>query len=69
MLTPEEKKKVEQIKKDPSMQPLIFGKTDEEILAVYRFVEDGEGIEVYESEEAWRAARRKEKNMDEIEEL
>lgn len=68
MLSPEEKKKVAQIKQDPSVQAKIKGMTDEEILAQYRFVEEGAGIEVYDSEEAWRAARKK-KRIDEIDEI
>lgn len=72
MLTPRQKKKVEEIKKDPEMQAAIKGKTDEEILAAYRFVEDGKGIQVYDSVEEYRAAMKKKKvakNIDEIEEL
>ena len=69
MLTPKQKRKVEQIKKDPLNHDAIRGKTDEEILAASRFVEDGAGLNVYDSEEAWRAARRKKKNMDEIDEV
>lgn len=68
MLSPEEKKKVAQIKQDPNVQPKIKGMTDEEILAEYRFIEDGDGIEVYDSEEAWRAAQKK-KRIDEIDEI
>lgn len=72
MLTPEEKKKVEEIKKDPAVQEAIKGKTDEDILAAYRFVEDGKGIQVYDSVEEYRAAMKKKKaakSIDEIEEL
>ena len=71
MLTPKQKRKVEQIKKDPAIQDDIKGKTDEEILAAYRFVEDGRGIQVYDSEEEYRAAmksKKSAKNIDEIEE-
>lgn len=68
MLTPKQKKKVEEIKKDPKSRDSLKGMTDEEILAAYRFVEDGDGIDVYDSEEAWRAARKK-KKIDEIEEV
>lgn len=68
MLTPNQKKKVEEIKRDPKSREALKGKTDEEILAAYRFVEDGDGIDVYDSEEAWRAARKK-KKIDEIEEV
>lgn len=71
MLTPKEKRKVEQIKKDPAIQEDIKGKTDEEILAAYRFVEDGRGIQVYNSEEEYRAAmksKKSAKSIDEIEE-
>ena len=68
MLTPEQKKKVEEIKRDPQSREALMGKTDEEILAAYRFIEDGDGLDVYDSEEAWRAARKK-KNVDEIEEV
>lgn len=67
-MTPEEKAKVEEIKKDPKNRESVKGKTDEEILAASRFMEDGDGIEVYDSEEAWRAARKK-RNTDEIEEV
>ena len=70
MLTPEEKKKVEEIKRDQNAD--LKGMTDEEILAAYRFVEDGEGLKVYDSEEDWRAARKKkkaEKSIEEIEEV
>lgn len=72
MLTPEGKKKVEEIKRNPIYREDIKGKTDEEILAAYRFVEDGEGLKVYDSEEAWREARKKKKaakSIDEIEEV
>lgn len=72
MLTPRQKKKVEEIKQDPEMQAAIKGKTDEEILAAYRFVEDGKGIQVYDSVEEYRAAMKKKKaakSIDEIEEL
>ena len=68
MLTPKQRKKVEEIKRDPRSREALKGKTDEEILAAYRFVEDGDGIDVYDSEEAWRAARKK-KKIDEIEEV
>ena len=70
MLTPEEKKKVEEIKREQKID--LKGMTDEEILAAYRFVEDGEGLKVYDSEEAWREARKKKKaakSIDEIEEV
>jgi len=69
MMTPEMRAKVAEIKRDPRNRDAIRGKTDEEILAAYRFVDDGKGLDVYESEEAWRAARKKEKQMDEIEEV
>ena len=71
MLTPEEKKKVEEIKRDQSDKDSLKGKTDEEILAAYRFVEDGDGLQVYDSEEAWRSARKKKaaKSIEEIEEV
>ena len=72
MLTPEGKKKVEEIKRNPIYREDIKGKTDEEILAAYRFVEDGKGLKVYDSEEAWIAARKKkkaEKSIEEIEEV
>lgn len=68
MLTPKQRKKVEEIKKDPANREAIRGRTDEEILAAYRFVEDGDGIQVYDSVEAWRAARRK-KNTDKYDEV
>lgn len=71
MLTAKEKRKVAQIKKDPSMQDFIEGKTNEEILAGYRFVEDGKGLRVYNSEADYRAAmkeRTAKKNIDEINE-
>lgn len=67
MMTPEMKEKVAEIKRDPRNKDAIRGKTDEEIIAAYRFVEDGKGLDVYDSEEAWREARRKEQ-FDEIEE-
>lgn len=66
-LTPEEKRVVEKLKNDPSFE-FEPGLTDEEILAQARFVEDGEGIDVYDSVEAWKAAQRK-ANTDEIEEV
>lgn len=67
MLTPMERKKVEQIKRDPAMREAFKGMSDEDILAKYRFVEDGQGIKVYDSVEAYRAAKRK-RNIDTIEE-
>lgn len=67
-MTPDEKAKVDEIKRDPKNHESVKGKTDEEILAASRFIEDGDGIEVYDSMEAWRAARKK-KHIDEIEEL
>lgn len=66
-LTPEEKRVVEKLKKDPSFE-FKPGLTDEEILAQARFIETGDGIDVYDSVEAWKAAQRKE-NTDEIEEV
>lgn len=72
MMTPEMRAKVAEIKRDPKNREAINGKTDDEILAAYRFVDDGKGLDVYESEEAWRAARRKKKqrnHVDEIEEV
>lgn len=72
MLTPRQKKKVEEIKRDPTMSEFVKGKSDEEIIASYRFVEDGKGIQVYDSEEEYRAAMRKKKvakSIDEIEEM
>jgi hypothetical protein len=72
MMTPEMKAKVAEVKKDPRNREAIKGKTDDEILAAYRFVDDGKGLDVYESEEAWREARRKKKQrkqVDEIEEV
>lgn len=71
MLTPEEKKAVERLRKDPNIK-WKEGLTDEEILAEARFVETGGGVEVYDSEEAYRAAKKKEaaaKSIDEIEEV
>lgn len=68
MLTPKQKKIVERIKKDPAIGKAMAGKSDEEILAAYRFVEDGKGIQVYDSEEAYRKARKK-RSIDEIEEV
>lgn len=65
MMTREEKKAVEKLKNDPNIefkQPM----SDEEILAQTRFVEDGEGLEVYNSVEEWRRANKK--HIDEIEE-
>lgn len=64
-MTREEKKAVEKLKNDPNIefkQPM----SDEEILAQTRFVEDGEGLEVYNSVEEWRRANKK--HIDEIEE-
>lgn len=83
MMTSEMKEKVAEIKKDPRNREAICGKTDEEILAAFRFVEDGKGLDVYDSEEAWKMAsmeqamanehkRKQEKekaNIDEIEEV
>lgn len=72
MLTPRQKKKVEEIKQDPANREALKGKTDEEILAAYRFVEDGKGIQVYDSVEEYQAAMKKKKvakSIDEIEEL
>lgn len=66
-LTPEERREVERLKKSPGFE-FKPGMTDEEILAQARFVEDGAGIDVYDSVEAWKAAQRKE-NTDEIEEV
>ena len=66
-LTPEQKHEVEKLKNNPNFK-LKPGMTDEEILASARFVEDGTGIEVWDSEEAYRAAMKK-RNTDEIEEV
>ena len=66
-LTPEEKKVVEKLRNDPSFE-FKPGLTDEEILAQARFIETGDGIDVYDSVEAWKAAQ-KENNTDEIEEV
>ena len=66
-MTPAEKRAVEKLKNNPNFT-LKPGMTDEEILAAARFVEDGSGIEVWDSEEAYRAAMKK-RNTDEIEEI
>lgn len=69
MLTPEERKIIEETRRDPSTRDRAKGMSDDEILAQYRFVESGQGVKVYDSEEEWRAARRKKRqNIDEIEE-
>ena len=66
-MTPEEKKVVERLRNSPDIE-WKPGLTDEEILAQARFVEDGSGIEVFDSVEAWRAAQ-KERDTDEIDEV
>ena len=66
-LTPEDKKAVERLRNSPDIE-WKPGLTDEEILAQARFVEDGTGIEVYDSVEAWREAQKK-RDTDEIEEV
>ena len=66
-MTPAEKKKVEELRNSPDFK-LKPGLTDEEVLAAARFVEDGSGIEVWDSEEEYRAAMKK-RNTDEIEEI
>lgn len=63
MLTREEKRKVERIRRDPKLNGALKG-TDEEILAKFRFVEDGSGIKTYNSVEEFREAT----GIDEIEE-
>lgn len=74
MLTPEDKKAVEKLRNDPNIQ-WKPGLTDEEILAQARFVETGEGNEVYNSLEEYREAQKRKKavqrknNTDEIEEV
>lgn len=66
MLTPEQKRAVESIKNNPDIK-LQPGMTDEEILAQQRFVQ-GETT-VYNSEEEWRAAMKRQKSVDEIKEV
>lgn len=65
----EQERKLQAIKNDPANLEALKGKTDEEILAAYRFVEDGENLDVYDSEEAYRAAMKKRQNIEEIEEV
>lgn len=69
MLTPEERKIVEETRRDPSTRERAKGMSDDEILAQYRFVESGKNLKVWDSEEEWRAARKKQQNTDEIDEI
>lgn len=65
-MTTEEKKAVERLKNDPGFN--AKGLTDEEILAKARFDEDGDGLEVYDSVEAYKAAMKKRRDIVEIKE-
>lgn len=65
-MTAQEKKVVERLKKDPDFD--AKGLTDEEILAKARFDEDGDGLEVYDSVEAYKAAMKKRRDIVEIKE-
>lgn len=65
-MTTEEKKVVERLKNDPGFN--AKGLTDEEILAKARFYEDGDGLEVYDSVEAYKAAMKKRRDIIEIKE-
>lgn len=67
-LTPEEKREVARIKGSPGFEAKP-GMTDEEILAAARFLENGKGLKVYASEEEYRAAMKKEKGIDTIDEV
>jgi hypothetical protein len=71
MLTPEDKKTVEMLRNDPNIE-WKPGLTDEEILEQARFVETGEGMEVYNSLEEYREAQKRKKaaeNIDVIDEV
>lgn len=71
MLTEKERKEVERIRNSQGLE-LKRKMTDEEVLAQARFVETGEGIDVYDSVEAFKAAKAKlqaAENTDEIEEV
>ena len=63
-MTTAEKKAVDRLKNDPDFD--AKGLTDEEILAKARFDEDGDGLEVYDSVEAYKAAMKKRKDIVEI---
>lgn len=63
-LTPKEKAVVEELKNSPDFK-FDEGLTDEEILAQARFIEDGKGLDVYDSIEAYRAAKKKANKADE----
>lgn len=65
-MTAQEKKAVERLKNDPDFD--AKGLTDEEILAKARFDEDGDGLEVYDSVEAYKAAMKKRRDIIEIKE-
>lgn len=65
-MTAQEKKAVERLKNDPDVN--TKGLTDEEILAKARFDEDGDGLEVYDSVEAYKAAMKKRRDIVEIKE-
>lgn len=67
-MTPEDKKEVERIKSSPGFE-VKPGMTDDEILAAARFLENGNGLEVYDSEEEYRAAMKKKKCIDTIDEV
>ena len=45
-MRPEEKKRVDEIRRDPAIQAEIKDKSDEEILAASRFLADGQGLEI-----------------------
>ena len=63
-LTPQEKKFVEKLRKNPNIE-WKPGLTDEEILAQARFVETGEGVEVFDSLEEYKAEMKRRKAVRE----
>lgn len=64
MLTPKQRKIIDDARRDPSTRERAKGMTDDEILAQYRFVENGEGIKVYANAEERRAARKMQKSNE-----
>lgn len=56
-LSSKQMKEVERIKKDPFVE-LQKGLSDKEILAQARFIENGDGMDIYDSEEDYRACMK-----------
>ena len=59
-LTSKQREEVEQIKNNPFVE-LDAGLSDEDILAQARFIENGVGIDIFDSEEEYRAYMKQQK--------